>query len=258
MDRSDGVDRLHINELDDEAFARHYIEGSRPLLIADGAQSWPATRKWSSPYLRQIIGDSRVALRYNDAGIFDYNRQDPQGRVNSVNVSVDEAISLIQSTDIPRHYIQQQGIRKCFPELAPDIAVPSLVTSRHTVLENLWFGAQFCKTPLHYDLADNLFSQIVGRKRVLLFAPHKSDCLYPAVGQTHAHCSRVNVFDPDPQEFPLFQQALPPDAEIVLQPGNMLYIPYRWWHAIESLDVSISVSIWWLRHSPPIPISGSP
>ena len=31
----------------------------------------------------------------------------------------------------------------------------------------------------------------------------------------------------------------------VLQPGEMLYIPPRWWHYVKSLSVSFSVSFWW-------------
>ena len=33
--------------------------------------------------------------------------------------------------------------------------------------------------------------------------------------------------------------------ECVLEPGEMLYIPPRWWHYVRALDASASVSFWW-------------
>jgi tRNA wybutosine-synthesizing protein 5 len=246
MNGSHDIERLPMKDLSDDSFIKRYVQTNRPVLITDGADGWPARRRWSSPYLRHVVGGKRISIKYNDSGVFDYNKHGPDERVNSLEVSMDRAISLIYSAKAPRHYIQQASIGKSFPELASDIVVPSLITSRHKQhMENIWFGAKCCKTPLHYDIADNLFSQIVGRKRVLLFPPEESGHLYPAVGATLAHCSRINVFDPDLQEFPLFQRALSMATDMVLEPGNMLYIPSRWWHAIESLDVSISVNIWW-------------
>jgi lysine-specific demethylase 8 len=33
-------------------------------------------------------------------------------------------------------------------------------------------------------------------------------------------------------------------VECVLMPGDMLYIPPRWWHYVRALDASASVSFW--------------
>lgn len=36
-----------------------------------------------------------------------------------------------------------------------------------------------------------------------------------------------------------------PYCDVVLRPGQMLYIPPGWWHFVRSLSVSFSVSFWW-------------
>ncbi len=36
-----------------------------------------------------------------------------------------------------------------------------------------------------------------------------------------------------------------PYYDVVLRPGQMLYIPPGWWHFVRSLSVSFSVSFWW-------------
>jgi lysine-specific demethylase 8 len=55
--------------------------------------------------------------------------------------------------------------------------------------------------------------------------------------------SQVNAEEPDLEAFPLFQKVK--CVESVLQPGDMLYIPPKWWHYLRSLDTSFSVSFWW-------------
>lgn len=36
-----------------------------------------------------------------------------------------------------------------------------------------------------------------------------------------------------------------PFADLVLEAGQMLYIPPGWWHYLKSLSPSFSVSVWW-------------
>ena len=40
----------------------------------------------------------------------------------------------------------------------------------------------------------------------------------------------------------------------VLEPGDAIYIPYMWWHGVESLDpLSVLANYWWNEVSPPQP-----
>ena len=56
------------------------------------------------------------------------------------------------------------------------------------------------------------------------------------------HISAMRVFPPDATEYPLFANAV--YAEVLLEPGEMLYIPRRWWHWVTSYDRNIALSIW--------------
>ena len=33
--------------------------------------------------------------------------------------------------------------------------------------------------------------------------------------------------------------------DCILHPGEMLYIPPKYWHFVKALDVSFSISFWW-------------
>ncbi len=54
---------------------------------------------------------------------------------------------------------------------------------------------------------------------------------------------QVDVDEPDAQRFPAFSSLQHYDC--ILEPGDMLYIPPKWWHYVKSLSVSFSVSFWW-------------
>lgn len=85
--------------------------------------------------------------------------------------------------------------------------------------------------------------QVVGRKYVRLYSPAHTAALYPHAEGVHTNSSRVDAEAPDHDEFPLFQTA--PWLEAALEPGDMLYIPPRWWHYVKALSASFSTSFWW-------------
>lgn len=60
--------------------------------------------------------------------------------------------------------------------------------------------------------------------------------------------SRVDVFNEAGEagdEFSDFwKNVVPEAASIMLKPGDLLYIPPGWWHAMRSEETSFSVSMW--------------
>jgi lysine-specific demethylase 8 len=113
----------------------------------------------------------------------------------------------------------------------------------HVIL-HAWFGPGGTVSPTHIDPYHNLLAQVVGSKAVRLFAPSQSPYLYAHEGLMNNN-SQVDPKRPDLARFPLFAQAR--SQRCVLERGEMLYIPPLWWHFIESLEVSFSVSFWWGR-----------
>ncbi|KAK5175651.1 uncharacterized protein LTR77_000790 [Saxophila tyrrhenica] len=136
---------------------------------------------------------------------------------------------------------------------------------------NVWFGPKGTKTPLHTDPYHNILCQVVGYKFVLLFPPSDTGKLYPRGenenGVSMANTSQLDVSSMCPREL-LFRSgsSSPTDSvtgarcdlferfpafagtdhlEAILGPGESLYVPLGWWHYVESLTTSISVSFWW-------------
>lgn len=102
----------------------------------------------------------------------------------------------------------------------------------------IWFGPKGAFKPLHYDLTNNFLVQIYGKKKITLIPSLQVPNLYNDV----AVFSKIS--DPYVENlielFPDFSNCN--KIEFILNEGEALFIPLGWWHCVESLDVSISVS----------------
>ncbi|XP_071451210.1 HSPB1-associated protein 1 homolog [Hetaerina americana] len=102
----------------------------------------------------------------------------------------------------------------------------------------LWVGSHGAHTPCHADTYGfNLVAQLYGRKRWLLFPPDSKQLLHRA--------SRIPY-----EESSIYVQGCVGGGEggargIVLSPGEVLVVPRRWWHRVDTDGgISISVNTW--------------
>jgi lysine-specific demethylase 8 len=131
-----------------------------------------------------------------------------------------------------------------------DVEIPDVLRSVEGLRILLWMGPRGSVTQLHHGLQENLFAQIRGRKKVYLIDPYAAPPYYRfpirSVGARASwHLSQVRPLDDiDHQAFPGFAEH--ELLEVIVQPGDMLYIPIFWWHEVHSLDQpSISLAYWW-------------
>jgi ribosomal protein L16 Arg81 hydroxylase len=108
---------------------------------------------------------------------------------------------------------------------------------------NAWLGPAGTITPLHHDPHHNFLAQVVGRKYVRLYSHQASECLYPYAEAMLCNSSQVDLNNPDNEQWPEAQDLKFVDC--ILEEGQMLYIPPKWWHYVQSLSPSFSVSFWW-------------
>ncbi|KAG0201397.1 Lysine-specific demethylase 8 [Mortierella sp. GBA30] len=168
-------------------------------------------------------------------------------------------------------YLAQHDLFEQIPRLRRDIDIPDYCLIEtfeqegyhrpEDVILNAWFGPRGTISPMHTDPYHNLLAQVVGRKYIRLYAPEETSRLYcygsgfQTDSQDHerigeeskeatmlSNTSQVNVEHPDLDQHPLFAEA--PYVETILEPGELLYIPFQWWHYIRSLSTSFSVSFW--------------
>ena len=99
-------------------------------------------------------------------------------------------------------------------------------------------------SPLHFDDVHNIFAQIRGKKRFLLFPPTNYLSFYPPLESDYSPtCSRVDADQPNLELFPKFP--LDKKIEVILNSGEILYLPPFWWHHVTALDENISLAFWY-------------
>lgn len=116
------------------------------------------------------------------------------------------------------------------------------------VAPRLWLGNAI-RVATHYDLAENIAIVVAGRRRFTLFAPDQVGNLYMGPYELTPAGTPVSMVDPDAPDldrYPRFAEALATAQQTVLEPGDAIYIPFHWWHAVASLDpVSVLCNYWW-------------
>lgn len=248
------IDKVNATEFGPDEFDREYYqpETKQPVLIKGEVAEWEATQRWDPEYLDCMLGHREVNVKFLEEGVLSLNHPE---NVEEKTVPFSEARRLI--CEHGNYYLAQttikyplttrvvNGVGSDVSILGDDLQKPRYLgdVSKQCFVTNLWFGGDLCKTPLHFDNKGNFFVQILGKKKFLLFSPSQTDKLYQAHGTEHSHLSRINVFDPDESKFPRYTNA--EGAEVIVKPGDMLYIPRDWWHAVETLETSISVNFWW-------------
>jgi hypothetical protein len=102
-------------------------------------------------------------------------------------------------------------------------------------------GSKPTWTQCHCDITTSIFIMVEGRKRWRFYAPDQTSYLYPYGQQLNsAFNTAVDVHHPDVGIFPEFAKAV--GYEVTLEPGDVLFFPSMWWHAVENLD-SMSIGL---------------
>lgn len=111
-------------------------------------------------------------------------------------------------------------------------------------LYRMWIGPPDTLTPLHHDHMSVILVQILGRKRVLLVGPR-----HYAQIDTDRYC--FSAYRQRPDELSRMLDGLGVENHVVtLEEGDGLLIPVGWWHAVESLTMSLSVTLQNLNFTP--------
>lgn len=219
-------------------FLTEYYASNRPVVLTDLTDGWPARTLWTPAYLRERCGEASVEVMTDRETDDDYELNSEQHR-RSMGFAeyVDRIEASGTSNDIylvaNNHFFERPGVSALWNDFTlPEYLDPQDVHG--TVF--FWFGPGGTITPLHHDIANVLFVQVYGRKRITLIPALQTHRVYNDIGVF----SGVDPDHPDEQAFPLFAGVT--KADVVLEPGESLFIPVGWWHRVEALDVSISLS----------------
>lgn len=253
--------------MDRARFEREIVPKGEPAVIRGLVADWPviaaakAGDEALAAFLREAASDEPFEAWFGPpeiGGRFGYNDDFSGFNHERKLATVDQLIDLLlRQRGHEQPFSMYAGgipIRKHLPGVLPTIPVRMLDMERATLI-SLWLGNR-TRTAGHWDLPQNLACVVAGRRRFTLFPTAQLPNLYVGpldftlAGQP---ISLVDIDAPDLAKHPRFAEALEAALEAELGPGDALYVPSLWWHAVGSLDeLGAMINFWWRDAEPPL------
>ena len=215
-------------------YDRFYATGTPVLLEALVADAFDLSH-WSPRGLAARFGETEVEVTVDREDTADYARTfRRRSRAMSLAALVDH---IEASADTPRNDLYLVAENRFFERL-PLAALLAEIHFPPGWLDearlrsdgaSLWLGGAGTRTPLHHDHANLLACQLHGRKRWRLIAPTERALL-----------AQVD------RPFTTLDAGALGDVvvkEIIVEAGEALFVPAGWWHQVESLAPSMTISI---------------
>jgi hypothetical protein len=241
-------------------FAEVFLSRQRAVVLnGSAAARWPALQRWNaSGYVRDL---------FHAEGLRFFSVHAPFGsHVRMHSTHRDVKLAALPTVNYTRPWREARmrlddlfAARHCAYLLLNMLQTPLAFQSDVDIVDlvaphkpahqvNAWISAPTVTTPLHYDLMDNFYAQVAGKKRFLLMPPTSHwtarihSALHPSSRQSHLDLENSTHV----AKYAELIERLRADAtEVVLEPGQVLFIPATWLHHVTTVgdEMSISVSI---------------
>lgn len=223
------------------AFRRSFELPRTPAVFTGLFDDRPALSTWSLDHLAKN-GDLPVRVRISKRGAPQLFGGDMMAAFEFRTVPLREAIDRIQNPGDEIWYVQHGEIPRA-PRLAAEIGPLPYLPARLRYRSLLWICGPGTINPLHWDTNHVALLQVRGEKRFVIFPPEDSPKLASLIDRSVWRSTALDLGAIDRARFPDVDRA---EAwTCTIGPGDMLFLPYRWWHYMESEQGSISVSWWW-------------
>lgn len=220
----------------EEFFSKYWLT-NKPIIIKNFTNGWAANAKWTFEYFEKMFGDCMIQIQTKRNSDANYEANSVAHRTailmkDFIKQVLSEETNDVYATANNRLMQTLCGIVTDIEPLPPLLNYPT-----NTGHLYLWMGPKGAITPTHHDTLALFHAQIVGRKQWKLVSPLCTPKMY----NTEHVFSNVNLWDVDVTAHPKMKDV--PIIDVVIEPGEALFLPLGWWHAVKSLDAGISVSM---------------
>ena len=264
MNMSGGIGPIpEWREIDTATFRDRIYPTHEPAVLRGAVRQWPAVQRGSPSaqamcgYLLGLPQGAPVPLLTAEPSVkgrlfFREDMQRPNFQRQAVPLAVGLKALLVHLHDPapPALFVESALLPDCLPTFALDNSLDLLDRS---IAPRIWIGNAI-QVHTHCDFSNNIACVLAGRRRFTLFPPEQLPNLYPApmdITLAGVPISMVPLQNPDFERYPRFRRALAAAQTIELEAGDALFIPYGWWHHVESLlPFNVLVNYWWNDHTP--------
>jgi len=243
-----------LNSQPNEPFALKASDLRVPVIIKNSVTStWPASKKWSPSYLSKKISSLKGIYQNNNRWFGPYyDKSKPLAHLNHTRKNFYHADLILkgerffQLLEHPKNnsYLYFTGdIDDVGPWVWEDVQPIEellILNAKHSSI-NLWMGQPNVIAHCHYDAYHNFYAQIYGRKRFTMFRPTEWPGIYP-YPFLHPHHAQAQVNISDDISISMFPAVKHLEGyQVLLEPGDLLYMPPLWFHHVEAVDVRYDI-----------------
>ena len=224
-----------VTAIDSKTFKKNYFN-KKPVLIKGMAKDWGATKQWDLDFFLKLKNDNEVDLL---SGNFIQN--DNRYKKSSFQSFIQKLKDAETNKEHIKDYLTTLDIFKYFPDLKKDIDFSFF--EKHTDINDItaWIGPSGTISGFHNDTGKNMYAQIKGKKMFIIVSPKFNKKMYPSEKYINGGAaSLVDINNFNTEKFPRFKEA--EFIKVILEPGDILHVPSKWWHYVQALDTSISIS----------------
>jgi putative sterol carrier protein len=219
-------------------FQSEFLLHGTPVVLSDALQDWPLFsmgREASLEHFAELQGITRHG---------DYVKKTFSTDRDFRSTSMADFIASLDKPAKPGETPAYMGNNIVPEKLLTLIRFPDYFERQRFISPRIWIGPKGTLTPLHRDDTDNLFAQVWGQKSFILAAPHHRAALgtWSTSPKGGLDGCDFNPDAPDYQRFPAARAV--PFLRVVLQAGDLLFLPEGWFHQVESVSTSLSVNFW--------------
>src|SRR5699024_10952825 len=214
-----------------------------PVVMEGKAKDWDCVKNWSLDYFNRLHGKDEILVIDSERIENHYEK-----------ITLSELIENIREGG--SKYYRFYPLLKRHPEHLAEFDYPWLKKVRHRkpYFETFqaFIGGKGTQSPLHNAMACNFFIQVYEQKRWSLISPKHTAIVDPdPVRNVYRSAPyRKNEFPFVPfipdygKPYELFEYI--DRYELVLNPGDILWIPPFWWHSVINETDSIVVGYRWV------------
>ena len=238
-----------IKSLPNEPFAEKVSDLKVPVVVKNSVTvTWSAYKKWNPSYLSKKIPSIKGVYENNNRWFGPYyDKSKPLTHLSTNKNSYRTDLVLkgdkfFQLLEHPKNnsYLYFTGdIDDVGPWAWEDVQPIEellMLNPKHSSI-NIWMGQPHVIAHCHYDGYHNFFTQLYGRKRFTMFRPTEWPGIYPYpfLHPSHAQ-AQVNISDDTSiSMFPAVRHL--EGYQVLLEPGDLLYMPPLWFHHVEAVDL---------------------
>lgn len=219
------------NDISFKEFYNKYYKNRQPVVFRKIAKNWGAVQKWNLDFFQENYGNEEIILNDN-VGLAnqefeilkfkDYIEQLKNGSLKYLRFSdiVSRNEELMNDFDLA--WLRKYNLPYSWGE---DV--------------KMFMGIKGTLTPLHVGYSDFLFVQVMGKKKWILYPTNHRILLDARTQRTLHFYSNANPYVLDDPNFPLLKYA--EMKSVVLEPGDILWVPSLYWHHVENESNSIGI-----------------